>query len=85
MYKGDTKKVSLLCDESIISVVIDRFGDKVHLRKENDNQYYVTVNADISPTFFSWVFMLGNKVKIISPNEVIEEYKNILKENIENY
>lgn len=85
MYNGDTKKVSLLCDESIIGVVIDRFGDKVHLRKESENQYYVTVNAGISPTFFSWVFMLGNKAKIISPEEVVLEYKKILKENSDNY
>ncbi len=85
MYKGDTKTITLLCDESIISVVIDRFGDKVHLRKENENQYSVTVNAGISPTFFSWVFMLGNKVKITAPQDVVEEYKKILIENIDNY
>ncbi len=85
MYKGTTETVTFLCDEGIVGVVIDKFGDRVHLRKENEKQYSVTVKADISPTFFSWIFMLGNKVKLISPQNVVEEYKKTLKENIENY
>lgn len=85
MYKGKTETVSFLCDESIISVVIDKFGDNIHLRKENEEEYAVTIKADVSPTFFSWVFMLGNKIKIISPQNVVEEYRKILKENIDNY
>lgn len=85
MYKGRTEVVNFLCDESILSVVIDKFGDNIHLRKENETQYSVTIKADISPTFFSWVFMLGNKIKIVSPEYVVEEYKKTLKENIDNY
>lgn len=85
MYKGKTETVSFLCDESIISVVIDKFGDNIHLRKENEEEYAVTIKADVSPTFFSWVFMLGNKIKITSPQNVVEEYRKILKENIDNY
>ena len=85
MYKGKTETVTFLCDESILSVVMDRFGDKVHIRKENDRQYSVTVKADISPTFFGWVFMFGKKIKLVSPDNVAEEYKNYLKENIDNY
>lgn len=85
MYKGKTETVSFLCDESIIGVVIDKFGDNIHLRRENEKEYAVTIKADVSPTFYSWVFMLGNKIKIVSPDYVVEEYKNTLKENMDNY
>ncbi len=85
MYRGRTETVTFLCDESILSVVIDRFGDRIHIRKDSKEKYSVTVKADISPTFFSWVFMLGNKVKLVSPETVVEEYKKTLKENIDNY
>ena len=85
MYKGKTESVSFLCDESILSVVIDKFGDNIHLRKENDKEYAVTIKADISPTFFSWVFMLGDKIKIVSPSSVVEEYKTMLMHNIDMY
>ena len=85
MYKGKTETVSFLCDESIISVVIDKFGENIHLRKESEREYAVTIKADVSPTFYSWIFMLGNKIKIVSPEYVVEEYKKILRENIDNY
>ncbi len=85
MYRGRTETVTFLCDESILSVVIDRFGNRVHIRKDSKEKYSVTVKADISPTFFSWVFMLGNKVKLVSPETVVEEYKKTLKENIDGY
>ncbi len=85
MYRGKTETVTFLCNESILGVVIDRFGDRVHIRKESDEKYSVTVKADISPTFFSWVFMLGNKVTLVSPENVVEEYKKTLKENMDNY
>lgn len=74
MYKGKTETVTFLCDESILSVVMDKFGDRVHIRKENEQQYSVTVKADISPTFFSWVFMLGENIRLISPENVVNEY-----------
>ena len=85
MYRGKTETVTFLCDESILSVVIDRFGDRVHIRKESTGKYSVTVKADVSPTFYSWIFMLGNKVKLVSPDNVVEEYKKVLKENTDNY
>ena len=85
MYRGKTETVTFLCDESVLSVVIDRFGDRVHIRKESTGKYSVTVKADVSPTFYSWIFMLGNKVKLVSPDNVVEEYKKVLKENTDNY
>ncbi len=85
MFKGRTETVAFLCDESIVSVVIDKFGDNVHLRKEDENTCSVTVNADISPAFFSWVFMLGNKIKLTSPQNVVEEYKEALKDISKTY
>lgn len=85
MYKGKTETVSFLCHESILNVVIDKFGDNIHLRKENESQYAVTIKADVSPTFFSWVFMLGDKINIVSPSYVVEEYKTMLKQNANMY
>lgn len=81
MFRGRTETIQLRCDESILSVVIDKFGENVFLRKESDGVFAVTVSADVSPTFFSWIFMLGRKIKIISPVSVIDEYKKMMEEN----
>lgn len=84
MYRGRTESVKLLCSEDIINVVIDKFGDNVFLRKENEN-YVVTVKADVSPTFFGWLFMLGDKIKVLSPENVAVEYKNALNSVLNSY
>lgn len=84
MYRGRSESVKLLCSDDIISVVIDKFGDNVFLRKENE-KYLVNVKAEVSPTFFGWIFMLGDKIKIVSPENVVVEYKNALNGVINSY
>lgn len=85
MYKGKTETVTFLCDENVIGVVMDKFGDRVHIRRENEQQYSITVKADISPTFFSWVFMLGDNIRLVSPENVVNEYRETLNKITEIY
>ncbi len=77
MFGGDTKKVSLVCENSLINAVIDRFGEDIHIRKNDENTFIVSVSVNVSPTFFAWVFTFGGKMKILSPDSVAEEFKNI--------
>lgn len=77
MFGGDTKKVTLLCENSLINAVIDRFGEDVFLKKVNDETFEATVSVNISPTFFAWVFTFGGKMKISSPSSVSEEFVKI--------
>lgn len=81
MFHGTAETVHLLCDESVLNVVIDKFGENVFLRKESQDKYAVTANAVISPTFYSWVFMLGDKVQVVSPQNVVDGYKEMLEQN----
>ncbi len=68
MYSGELERVKIQFDNSLINVVIDRFGMDVNLNKINAN--YFTVDVDIVPseTFFGWLFMfLGIKWKSVNP------------------
>lgn len=69
MYSGDTVLVTLLCDKSLINAVIDKFGQSVSIHDKGDF-FRVSVNVNISPTFFAWVFMFEGKMKIEAPAEV---------------
>ena len=81
MFHGTAETVRMLCDESVLNVVIDKFGEDVFLRKESDGMFIVTANAVVSPTFYSWVFMLGDKIKLISPQSVVDGYAEKLEQN----
>ena len=85
MFHGRTETVQLRCDESIVNVVIDKFGENVFLRKESEGVFVVTAKADVSPAFYSWIFMLGSKIEILSPDTVVAEYQDMLRENLSNY
>ena len=82
MYAGETVLVSLLCENSMVNPVIDRFGDKVFIEKRGEH-FLVNANVSVSPTFFAWVFTFGGKIKIISPEWVKEIFNDTLKKFME--
>ena len=65
----------------------DKFGDNIFIKKEDENYFSVTTDIQLSPPFFAWCFQFGNKIKILSPENAIEGYMNLLnccKNNYEN-
>lgn len=85
MFSGEEELVKLQFDNSLVNSVIDRFGKDVSIEKVGENHFHVRVNVAVSPTFFSWVFQFGNKIKIISPDGVVEKYRELLKSSLENH
>jgi predicted DNA-binding transcriptional regulator YafY len=85
MFGGEEETVKLKFDNSLVNAVIDRFGKDVTLDKVDENSFSVRINVAISSTFFAWLAQFGSKVKILSPESVIEKYKNSIQEILEQY
>lgn len=85
MFGGRETKVRLLVDNSLIGVIVDRFGYDIFITKETDNTFCVTVDVMLSPQFYAWVFGLGNKVKILAPRRAVDEFKFSLDEIKKSY
>ncbi len=77
MYDGELTEVTLNCSEEITNAVVDMFGTEVKFSPQLNNTFNVTVEVAVSPVFLSWVFMLGDKVKIVSPKNVKDEFINM--------
>lgn len=84
MFGGEEKKVTLNFPNSLIGVVFDRFGTEVGVAKKPDGTVNVHVEVVISGQFYGWLAGIGKEAKIISPLEVREDYRNYLKEILEN-
>ena len=41
----------------------------------DEGHFTINVDVHVSKQFLGWVFSLGEQVKIISPDEVVEEMK----------
>lgn len=74
MFQGEDVEVSFEIDKSILDIVFDKFGQDITLLNSNDNKIIFTATVQLSPTFYAWCFMLGDKLRIIKPDKVIDEY-----------
>ncbi len=72
MFGGIEKSVSIEFDESLLAAGIDRFGTKVQSRCVADGRFKITVDVQISPPFWGWLFQFGSKARIVAPDDVRE-------------
>lgn len=84
MYNAKHETVQLKCTEDMMKVIIDRFDDDVKTKVVDENHFIATVEVALSPNFYGWLFGFGNKIKLIGPEYVVEEYRRLLKEEMDN-
>lgn len=85
MFGGKEQKVKLLVQNELAGVMIDRFGKDIMMIPKDEKHFTVNVDVRVSNQFLGWVFSLGNGVKIISPDEVVEQMKREVERLREQY
>lgn len=75
MYGGEFELVTLEFRDNLIGVIYDKFGEDVNIHRIKDSICSVTVEVQISPTFFGWVFQFAEDMKIIKPVSLVNEYR----------
>ena len=85
MYGGKERKVSLVCDNSMIGVMIDRFSQEITVVREDEEHFRINVDIFISPQFFGWITGLGTGVRIDGPLDVKKDYKVFLENVLSKY
>ena len=85
MYSGQEVNVKLLFHRSLLNVVIDRFGRDILLIPDGEDHFVFTVNVAVSPMFLSWVIGFGKKAKILHPESVAQQCRQMCLEALEQY
>ncbi len=85
MYGGRECQVTLLLKNTLAGAFIDRFGKDVIMIPQDNDCFSATVSVQISPQFFGWLCGFGSDIKILSPGDVADEYKNNLSEIVKLY
>lgn len=75
MFGGKEETVKLLVENRLAGVIIDRFGKSVMMIPADDTHFTVNVSVMVSSQFLGWIFSLGEQVKILGPEEVVEQMK----------
>ncbi len=79
MYGGEEEVVRLRFDDSLIGVVLDRFGKDVPVEKLGGGSFAVRVHVAVSPTFLGWLFQFGGRVSVLSPQSLIDRMREQLE------
>lgn len=79
MFGGKEQKVKLLVENRLAGVIIDRFGKDVMFLPVDEEHFTVNVDVRVSGQFFAWIFSLGDGVKILGPEEVVEQVRNEIR------
>ncbi len=85
MYSGNATDVKLRFHNSLINVVIDRFGKDTMLIPDGEDHFNFTVKVAVSPMFLSWVMGFGSKAKVLYPQSVVDELCDLCREAMSQY
>ena len=84
MYQGQKTKVKILFSNYMSGVFIDRFGKDISFRPIDEEHSELHVDVNVSPQFYGWIFSLGKDVRVVGPDEVVEQMREAAKEFLGN-
>lgn len=77
MFNGPLATVELQFDRKLIDAVHDKFGERIEIIACKRDLCKATVEVLVSPVFFGWCFQFGHNMKILSPDFVAAEMKEL--------
>jgi predicted DNA-binding transcriptional regulator YafY len=85
MYSGEETTVKLRFHRELLNAAIDRFGHDIMYIPDGDDHFNFTVNVAVSPMFLSWIIGFGNKAKVVHPESVVAQCKELCRQAMEQY
>ena len=79
MYGGEESDVILEGDNSMVGVLIDRFGKDIAIVPRDENTFEAKVTVAVSPQFFGWIMALGSGIRITGPTPVVKMMQTEVK------
>lgn len=73
MFGGSEETVQLNCHNSLIGVIIDRFGKDVFISPAEENYFNIAVKVVVSPQFIGWLMGFGDLLRVVSPKWLQED------------
>lgn len=79
MLSGDTEKVEIECDMSMLDNVIELYGKDIKLKRINDNKFYASFYTTVKG-FRYWCLRNIESVKVVSPKSLVNDISKIINE-----
>ena len=79
MLHGSEQNVELLCENQLMGSIIDKFGTDVLSEVVDEKHFKVMTQVALSSNFYGWVFASQGAMRILSPAEAVDGFRNCLK------
>lgn len=77
--EGSFVNLRLRCDNFMASEVFERFGLGVTVLATREEWFEISVKTEINDALLSWIFMHGAHVRIVSPEQAVARYKDLIE------
>ena len=84
MFRGEQRVVTLHFRDNMIGILYDKFGEDLQIDRIDNNICEATVTVQISPPFWSWLFMLSGDLRLVGPSDLMKEYAKQLETALNN-
>lgn len=72
--------VELLCENRLMKTIMDYYGEAVPTFPHDSNHFVTRIEVNPSGTFYGWVFKFMGGIKIVAPQECVEEMARVAHE-----
>ena len=79
MYGGEEVTVTLEAKNGMVGILIDRFGKDIPIKPVDAEHFRTSVVVAVSTQFLGWIMALGEGVKIIGPDTVVQRMKDEIR------
>ena len=82
MFGGKERHVTIQAIHPLLDTMVERFGNDKHnavYTKVDDKYFRVTAKVNVSDQFFGWLLGFGRRVKLIEPEDVVEDFAAYIK------
>ena len=79
MFGGEEVKVKLEAENGMVGILLDRFGKDIPVKPVDADHFRTSVVVAVSSQFLGWIMALGDGVKIIGPDKVVDRMKEEIR------
>ena len=83
MFSGREAQVRLRCENWLVNIMLDRFGQDIMLIPDGEDHFVFTADAVVSPQFYGWLLGLEAGAELTAPDWAAGEYQTLLRKTLE--
>ena len=77
--ESEEQEIVLEVDNELMKTIIDHFGEHVETRRFTESSFRCRIKTELSRAFYGWVFSYGGQIRIIGPDKVREDYRQMVR------